>query len=569
MLSAGILSLMLGLIAMMNPASTFAQDLNLAGAPVDIHSGTCQDPVAEPAYDGGDLEETTFAELGDDEFLGFGLLEDEAAGALGVDFDADGAIAGPEVIGGIGQDVPTWVAESDFGEDIDETQPYVVALHADPDAGYPTILACGSITEGDVDDEGNLIVRLQPVNNSGVFGTSVIEGGQSAIHTYIFQQGTVPTTPAPGTPPPATEGFPVGIHSGTCTEWTTEPAYDVGVLERTDVNAPGQGASVENERVAELVGEDGIVDENDEGFLREDINGDGIFDIGLDEDGNGALEEGEVLGIDEDESGILEAEEIAVVVTRTPLPADFGPVYSLEADTQFDGEELINEGPYVVAVHESVDNYNTLVACGPVVQTVHDDHLIVFMRPVGPSGNLTGTFLIDRDEGEAAGYLWQCEPFPVDVDPTPTPPPTPTPTPVPSPTPEPTPTPPPTPTPTPEPTPTPTASAVVVETEVLVATEVVPASTATAAAQQGGDNAIIELADEPVPLTGQVGQPFTVSNPGDTERVFTVEDLGIEQVLPAGAETEITIPEDAAPGTYTYQVLEDGQALYEGELTVE
>jgi hypothetical protein len=46
-------------------------------------------------------------------------------------------------------------------------------------------------------------------------------------------------------------------------------------------------------------------------------------------------------------------------------------------------------------------------------------------------------------------------------------------------------------------------------------------------------------------------------------------DLGIDETLPAGGQLEVILPDDIQPGEYTYEVLEDGEVLYEGFLTVE
>ena len=49
-----------------------------------------------------------------------------------------------------------------------------------------------------------------------------------------------------------------------------------------------------------VFGDDERFDANDEGFLREDLNNDQVFEIGVDEDQSGTLEENEVLGSDVD-----------------------------------------------------------------------------------------------------------------------------------------------------------------------------------------------------------------------------------------------------------------------------
>jgi hypothetical protein len=113
---------------------------------------------------------------------------------------------------------------------------------------------------------------------------------------------------------------------------------------------------------------------------------------------------------------------------------------------------------------------------------------------------------------------------------------------------------------------------VITETEVITVTEVVGAPTATALAEQAGEPpaAIIDLGEEPAgPLTSAAGGTLTFTNPTDVERVFRVADLGIEEVIPAGGELEVALPEDAEAGDYTYEVLEGDEVIYEDALTVE
>lgn len=312
----------------------------------------------------------------------------------------------------------------------------------------------------------------------------MLEDDGQSITSYLFQPGTAPEPTAATAP--EVPGFPVDIHRGTCSDWTTEPAYDVGNMIETNVAAPGEQAA-----------------------------------------------------------GDLEGDVPAHAAT-------LGTVYKVDTETQFDAEELINEGPYIVGVHESAQNYTNLVACGEVLPIIEDDRVLVILKPVGTSMH-AGQVQIRQDSGELSGLLWDCQP----IQPQP---------------PEPTPTPMPTPTATPAPTPTPTqpATAVVVETVVIRETEVVPAPTATAAAQQPGDSAVVELGDEPAgTLTSQAGQTLTLNNPSDADRVFRVQDLGIEETIPAGQQVEVTLPGDVQPGTYAYQVLEGNEVVFEGDFTVE
>jgi hypothetical protein len=391
------LALLIGPLAFVASPVSAAQDLaSLDGAPVDLHEGTCDNYLSEPAYDGGDVETAAIDDIiDDDEFLGDGLLEDDELGGWYVDLDDDDELDDAEFVG-LPDDHPmVAVAETDFGDDVDFAGQYMVALHAGADQ-YDTILACGDIPAGEIDEAGPMVVDLDPVGDSGIFGVSVIEDDCGAIHTYLFERGTMPvSTPAPVVTGP--EGLPVGIHRGTCTDWTTEPAYDVGVMELTTVAAPG-------EQQAGML-DDGVLDDTDAGFLREDIDDDDIFEIGVDLDADDALDDIEVIGEDADDDGILDDDEL--VGADTAFPSDFGPVYTVDTGTQFTAQELIDEGPYVVGVHKSAEEYDTLVACGPVLPIVEEGDVLVPMHAVdGADTRYAGIFLIEQDDEELAGYLW-------------------------------------------------------------------------------------------------------------------------------------------------------------------
>jgi hypothetical protein len=336
----------------------------------------------EPAYDGGDLEPTSLNEVRDDGYSVLGLLQDSDAGILGVDLNVDDALQDTEIIGAIDEDIPVAVAETDIEAGIEEEGEWVIALHAGPDT-YETLLACGSLTDAETDDEDRRIVPLQPTGDANVFGFAVLEEGGQSIHTYIFQPGTGPA--ATPTIDFSGEAHPVDIHQGDCNEWTTEPAFDVGDMQVTNVAADG-----------------------------------------------------------EQEPGDTEG-------TIPPDAVALGPVYKIDVAADFNGQQLLEDGPYIVGVHQSAEDYSTLVACGSVLPIIEGDNVIVPLQPVGET-NQTGFVMMNMEGSDVSGFLWQCEPLEADTDPTPTP--------------------------APEPTPTPVPSAVIEETEI------VPAPTATALAEE-------------------------------------------------------------------------------------
>lgn len=210
------------------------------------------------------------------------------------------------------------------------------------------------------------------------------------------------------TPPPSEITPVVGIHSGTCANFLTEPAYDFGIM----VEIPVQGLFQQGDERAETVEsfdpyylyddglfDDGLFDDADEGYLSDDLDDDGLFEIGFDEDADGVLAEDEVLGEDLDDDAALVTNEL-----WSPFPVQ--TVWKSDAeDLNADGTELVNEGPYVVAVHASADNYTQVLACGPVLDLVEEDFVIVPLQPYADSGYF-GTAMIQEDEGESAAYLF-------------------------------------------------------------------------------------------------------------------------------------------------------------------
>lgn len=304
-------------------------------------------------------------------------------------------------------------------------------------------------------------------------------------------------------------GLPVDIHEGTCESPLAEPAYDAGLAEPVQETGETEAEDLveEAEDAADdvdapdvdlgVLGDDGILNQDDEGFFAEDLDGDGINDVGLDENGDGVLGDDEVVGADANNDGQLDENELVGAA-----PAEGGAATQIEetiyrADTDVDDLDTENlfATQHVVLVHESEENYTTYLACGEIRPLVEDDQIVVPLRPVGET-DFFGVSLIDEDGSGAATFVLQgvqqqaAAAAPTAAPPPPTATPAPTETPAP---PTPTPEPPPTETPVP-PTETPIPTAVITETEiveeeivvteVVESTEVVLAPTATAEASQ-------------------------------------------------------------------------------------
>jgi hypothetical protein len=294
-------------------------------------------------------------------------------------------------------------------------------VHASPDA-YETVLACGDISSAREVAGGRQLVQVQPGQDSQIFGYAVVEEGGQSMTTYLFQpnlEAAAMATPV-DTAALVPEGYPVDVHPGTCEDWTTEPTFDLGDFQQTNIAAPGE-------------------------------------------------------------------QEVGDTSGEVPQGAEYlQDAYKVKSTGDFAREDLVGaDEPYVVGVHQSADDYSTLVACGQIVEVADGDSMYVILEPVGTS-NLTGFVELNPgDDGQSNvnGYLWPVLPFqPAAAEATPTPMPelaTPEPTvaPTEAATPE------PTALPTLEPTPTEEATAVVVVTEVITETEVVSPEDATATAE--------------------------------------------------------------------------------------
>lgn len=197
-------------------------------------------------------------------------------------------------------------------------------------------------------------------------------------------------------------GAPVALHAGSCTDPVLEPAFEIGALELEARYANEYGLS---DDFAEIgtgdIDADGVLDADEEGYLSEDVDDDGVLDDGEDLNDNGLLD----VGFDEDGDGVLNEAEI--------IPATSGSFTTVwKADDEVDAtfEELFSEEeedddtlgvPGVVALHASSEDYGNILACAELNAPAgweDRDTVVLGITPTG-SSDLYGYAVFERDTG--------------------------------------------------------------------------------------------------------------------------------------------------------------------------
>lgn len=133
--------------------------------PVAVHAGTCAMPTPEPEFD---LSSTIVAgsDVAEAEFIG--------------------VTPGPPALAASG------TIDSSLA-DLAATE-RVIALHKSAEE-YDTLVACGFIAG--MSAEGQLVVTLQPVEDSGVSGIAIFteNDGQTDVTVYVISPDAMPATP--------------------------------------------------------------------------------------------------------------------------------------------------------------------------------------------------------------------------------------------------------------------------------------------------------------------------------------------------------------------------------------
>ncbi len=338
----------------------------LSGSPVDIHPGTCDDPTPEPAHLGGELGPDTLDGLQDDELSVIGLLDDPDAGARGVDLDRDGTLSGAG------------------GEIIGGTNEDIPVAWAD------------ATFDDAVDFDQESIVVVHADTDDG-YGTIVACGTINDAEPDEEGRRIVPLSP-------------VGDYTAVGFSVLPEDGQSLN----TYMFEPGEVPEATPDPLADAP--QGPFPIALHAGSCSDWTPQPTHDLGN-------LELTNVGAEGMQQPGDTEGEV-------TEAAAEVGPVYMSAAETEFLGFELIEEGPFVVVVHQSPEEFGTPIACGPVMEFYYGDtqtlgdmgvagtdvapfgNMLVVLLPMDDS-NFTGFVLLGGDARVQGGgittYMWQAE----------------------------------------------------------------------------------------------------------------------------------------------------------------
>jgi hypothetical protein len=192
----------------------------------------------------------------------------------------------------------------------------------------------------------------------------------------LLAVGAAPALAQDATPPAGQTGAldltnaPVDMHEGTCANPTLDPWTEIGRLQRQrfagvdETLAPGAGPFTDLAEISEDADDDGALDEG------EDLNANAAIDTGFDVDEDDVLDVDEI--VDEGEAAIIVVNLPTVWNTRGVIDAPFEPIFTQEN---------------VIAVHQSSDQYETIVACANVGGLAYEgDEVVVGLNPVDGSG---------------------------------------------------------------------------------------------------------------------------------------------------------------------------------------
>lgn len=239
--------------AIAQDTATPAARVDLTGAPVALHDGSCNDPVLEPEFEIGALElearyasafalSEDFEEIGSRDIDADGVIDEDEEGYLnedvdgdgvldddedlndngvldvGIDEDGDGVLDDAEILAVSPGEVTTvWKVDEEvdatfeelFGseEDAEEEDddalgfPGVLAVHASSD-NYGNVLACAELNApAGWEDRDTVVLGVTPVGNSDLYGYAVFERdtgnfpvfGENTTGVTVYIIDNVPT----------------------------------------------------------------------------------------------------------------------------------------------------------------------------------------------------------------------------------------------------------------------------------------------------------------------------------------------------------------------------------------
>ncbi len=182
--------------------------------PAAIHQGTCTQPVAEPAYDFGNVGPPT----------------NEGGQPFGPQ-DIKGQITGPALL--------TATAQMAFNlnDFLGAGQPTVILIH-ESSQNYNNILACGEIGGPLID--GTLHVGIRPLNNSGFAGIAELDSDGDNTNGTIWMMTEVQSLSGGQQATPAPQGSPTpgATFAPTATQTPGAPAAAAPAGSPTAVLAP-------------------------------------------------------------------------------------------------------------------------------------------------------------------------------------------------------------------------------------------------------------------------------------------------------------------------------------------
>lgn len=151
--------------------------------PASVHEGTCAQPVAEPAYDLGDVKPY----LNDDgQPLGQG--------------DQVGTLTTPPLL-----TTTETAVEANLDDLLTPERPYVVVVHQD-EQNFQTLIACGDI--GGFEQDGQLVIGLRPLSNSGYAGIATLVRADDTMSSNIVLMSDVGALSGQAAATPAAEPTP-------------------------------------------------------------------------------------------------------------------------------------------------------------------------------------------------------------------------------------------------------------------------------------------------------------------------------------------------------------------------